>query len=1230
MLRGALSLNSISPVRTPITAMLRAMASSRITQTLGRCFSAAAGAASHTGLLELRQYTMQPQGIKEFLRLTQDSVELRKSLLPFLGMFTCDTGGALNRAVHLYHYRDFDHRDLHRAASAASSEWQNGYLAHSRTCLAHQESSIFVPAAGVMAAAGAAPVQSFEAQPLQQGKQAVYELRQYQLKPGYDGVPKLVAAFERGIPHKVAADTQGKLVFFGHTEVGMLNSVIELWRYPSAQACHDARKASRAVPEWRECIAAVTPGVAILAASGLQMFPLAEQTGRSLLQSNECLSRGLQGTCNGCTCCCYSGGAGIVTYEPSDTCTCVKKVDSSQIWATVVLSVILVLGGLMVSLYFGGSLPISPYPRQEDQQLLQHGSRRITPVTSPQLQPLASATAPPPAYVQPSPRPNAMALKLALVTRRRVDFASMPPRTPTAKPKTPAGHGAAPADDDVLAHELEAREAALATAADRLGRLASSQAALDCERGALSSRLRDERTQFGEINGHLKRELETAVRRAEGLEARLADAHAQLRGASAASDERARGLEAQHAAAQAAWLAHGEEQRQRQGQADAFLQERDALNARIELLTSQLEDQGQQSQQQHLDLERQHAGEREQWRRDMQLAVQSAPELQYQGRYVQGLLSSNAELQHEAEQLRLALDISRSSEQELIRKALAGEKAADSLLARLVAVEQQRVAGEAELSEAQEQVQRAQEESFAMMRRSQEHHRRIEQLEGSLAAAKQEVKQLKASHSDAANFLLLCLADVRQDMQTAQGRAVQQAGKLAAQQQQQPLVQQQQQQECEGIEEMPCADGSPCAVTAPAAEPSVGHGQPAVLLAELSLQQRQAVLAKLLRTVRGGEWLEGQRQRQEPGGPEKRPAGRCRLRAAVTVKPELTASRHSASRKHRGSFARSQNRAKLRSRHDARLRCALGITMFQRRQRRQQWRWLSGTTRPGRNDGAEHEARSKDQAWETATRVFAETNSIAEGGDLQGAKTVLKQEVAELLEQFGSNGPAMGLLQNQLALWSFYCAEYGDAVAAARAAQQVWVTESGQESTAAVFHGIRLGMALAASGEPVEAFPLLEKGLTLNKLQELEPLIADQEAAPASSSAADEEALAAREQEKQLAVLMLDRLGRALQEAKFYRSLSFFGSSGRELESKWDEKGAGAVFFLQQEMSDAVTDMLRWVPPNHPIVVCALREHKRLVEQCGVIGLRRLQDDLQIHSQRLQDLVNEAATAHDG
>lgn len=41
-----------------------------------------------------------------------------------------------------------------------------------------------------------------------------------QLKPGYDGVPKLLQAFEEGLPHKVAADPSGQLVFFGFSEVG--------------------------------------------------------------------------------------------------------------------------------------------------------------------------------------------------------------------------------------------------------------------------------------------------------------------------------------------------------------------------------------------------------------------------------------------------------------------------------------------------------------------------------------------------------------------------------------------------------------------------------------------------------------------------------------------------------------------------------------------------------------------------------------------------------------------------------------------------------------------------------------------------------------------------------------------------------------------------------------------------------------------------------------------------
>jgi hypothetical protein len=78
-------------------------------------------------------------------------------------------------------YNDFDQRDAHRAASAASRDWQDGYLAFSRPHVSHQESSIFAPAAGVLAAAGAAPIARYTPPPRQPGKQPLYELRQYQV-----------------------------------------------------------------------------------------------------------------------------------------------------------------------------------------------------------------------------------------------------------------------------------------------------------------------------------------------------------------------------------------------------------------------------------------------------------------------------------------------------------------------------------------------------------------------------------------------------------------------------------------------------------------------------------------------------------------------------------------------------------------------------------------------------------------------------------------------------------------------------------------------------------------------------------------------------------------------------------------------------------------------------------------------------------------------------------------
>lgn len=116
-------------------------------------------------------------------------------------MFTCDTGGALNRVIHLYHYNDFDQRDLARRAAASTPAWSSEFIPNSREYVTHQESTIYLPAVPVLEAAQSIPVQNTANKwpaPQLGTPPAMYELRQYQLHPGYGSVPKLIEAFKKG------------------------------------------------------------------------------------------------------------------------------------------------------------------------------------------------------------------------------------------------------------------------------------------------------------------------------------------------------------------------------------------------------------------------------------------------------------------------------------------------------------------------------------------------------------------------------------------------------------------------------------------------------------------------------------------------------------------------------------------------------------------------------------------------------------------------------------------------------------------------------------------------------------------------------------------------------------------------------------------------------------------------------------------------------------------------
>ena len=89
----------------------------------------------------------------------------------------------------------------------------------------------------------------------------IYEMRKYQLKLGYDTVPKFLQLYSQGLPSKLSAegtDPTTSLCSLLYSEVGDLNKVIEVWRHGNgAPAMNRSRVAARSAAQWREAIGAI-------------------------------------------------------------------------------------------------------------------------------------------------------------------------------------------------------------------------------------------------------------------------------------------------------------------------------------------------------------------------------------------------------------------------------------------------------------------------------------------------------------------------------------------------------------------------------------------------------------------------------------------------------------------------------------------------------------------------------------------------------------------------------------------------------------------------------------------------------------------------------------------------------------------------------------------------------------------------------------------------------------
>lgn len=237
-------------------------------------------------IVELREYELSPIYANSYLQLTALSSALRKSLLPLRLFAVPETGGTLNIATHLYHWTDgYAERNAGDAKCRASEEWKD-YIKKVQPALVRQQSTIFMECPIVGSLDGVVGLEMGRAErAFQMGgrhsKDAVYEIYRYQLKLGFDVIPKFLELYEKGLPSKLAAkgtDPSTSLLTLLYSTVGMLNEIVEIWRHGGGfDAMERAGSAAHLAKEWRQSgqkISELTVGVTRTILRPLSFSPL--------------------------------------------------------------------------------------------------------------------------------------------------------------------------------------------------------------------------------------------------------------------------------------------------------------------------------------------------------------------------------------------------------------------------------------------------------------------------------------------------------------------------------------------------------------------------------------------------------------------------------------------------------------------------------------------------------------------------------------------------------------------------------------------------------------------------------------------------------------------------------------------------------------------------------------------------------------------------------------------
>lgn len=91
----------MSRTATECMSRLRSLQLTRHVSSMPVLSSSGSPVAEGNGFLEMREYGLKPEGIKDFMSVTQEFVEVRKQLLPFLGEKAAQTAGGCTLPIGL-------------------------------------------------------------------------------------------------------------------------------------------------------------------------------------------------------------------------------------------------------------------------------------------------------------------------------------------------------------------------------------------------------------------------------------------------------------------------------------------------------------------------------------------------------------------------------------------------------------------------------------------------------------------------------------------------------------------------------------------------------------------------------------------------------------------------------------------------------------------------------------------------------------------------------------------------------------------------------------------------------------------------------------------------------------------------------------------------------------------------------------------------------------------------